>query len=184
MQRFNVGDPILILPKFAHLFPAHTGIVVSVKRTAIRPIFNDYAVKFVDGSVHNLFEFQMIEDGLNYQNFIASLMFDSARKLAPASLRGSDPTRHLLFRAPVLDIHLRISQVAGVPSLIGQVLEPNTVDFVQGADVSLLRDNNPIFTSRTDRSGEFKCKPVQVQPLTFLVIIRPKALRVMGSFSL
>ena len=61
MQRFNIGDPVTILPRFAHLYPSESGFIVAVKLDPFRPAFNEYTIKFPDSSIANLFEFQLVE---------------------------------------------------------------------------------------------------------------------------
>src|SRR6476660_9712931 len=56
MQRFNIGDPVLVLPRFAHLFPTNTGVVTSVSADPFRPMFNEYALKLDDGTPASVFE--------------------------------------------------------------------------------------------------------------------------------
>lgn len=61
MERFNIGDPVLILRRFAHLYPGDSGVIVAIKPDPFRPAFNEYTVKFPDGSTANLLEFQLVE---------------------------------------------------------------------------------------------------------------------------
>ena len=59
MQRFRRGDLIVILPRYAHLYPNHSGVIVAVKIDPFRDKFNEYTVQFPDGSTANIFEFQI-----------------------------------------------------------------------------------------------------------------------------
>jgi hypothetical protein len=59
MPTFNTGDSIFILSKFAHLYAGDAAVVVSVKADPFRSIFDEYRVRFPDGSTDNLFEFQI-----------------------------------------------------------------------------------------------------------------------------
>ena len=69
MERFNVGDPVLILPRFGHLYPSACGAVVAIKPDPFRDLFNEYTVKFPDGSTAKIFEFQLVEGrGLEQTN--------------------------------------------------------------------------------------------------------------------
>ena len=61
MQRFKVGDRVVLLPRFAHLYPVSSAVVVEVKLDAVRPVFNEYKIEFHDGSTANVFEFQIRE---------------------------------------------------------------------------------------------------------------------------
>src|SRR6267378_2223177 len=75
--RFKPNDAVFILPRYANLYPGHSAIVTGATADPFRTMFNEYTVEFVDRSSANLFEFQIIEDVLNYTTFIASLVFDS-----------------------------------------------------------------------------------------------------------
>jgi hypothetical protein len=59
VERFDIGDPVVILPRFAHLYPINSGVIVAIKPDPFRPVFNEYTVKFPDDSTANLFEFQL-----------------------------------------------------------------------------------------------------------------------------
>ena len=61
MQRFNIGDRVVVLPRFAHLYPSSAGVVIEVKLDPFRPMFNEYKIEFGDGSMASLFEFQIRE---------------------------------------------------------------------------------------------------------------------------
>ncbi|PYS00409.1 MAG: hypothetical protein DMG15_03375 [Acidobacteria bacterium] len=61
MQRFKIGDAVLILPRYAHLYASDSGVIVAVIPDPFRPAFNEYTVEFSDGSKANLFEFQIRE---------------------------------------------------------------------------------------------------------------------------
>jgi hypothetical protein len=61
MQRFKIGDRVDLLPRFAHLFPQGTGVILDVTPDDSRPMFNEYRIQFSDGSISVVFEFQMRE---------------------------------------------------------------------------------------------------------------------------
>ena len=61
MPRFKMHDRILILPRYAHLYPDDSGVIVAVKIDSFRDKFNEYTVQFSDGSTANIFEFQLVE---------------------------------------------------------------------------------------------------------------------------
>src|SRR5438067_721725 len=108
MQRFNIDDRILILPRFAHLYPRNSGEVVHVLIDRRRAILNEYTVKLSDGSTANLFEFQIQRDISQYSTSQASVGFDSSQQIPVIPLRGSAPDRHLLLQTPDVDIDMKI----------------------------------------------------------------------------
>jgi hypothetical protein len=61
MQRFKIGDRVVLLPRFSALYPGDTGVVIEVKLDGYRPMFNEYTIEFADGSTANVFEFQIRE---------------------------------------------------------------------------------------------------------------------------
>src|SRR5258708_6252998 len=108
MQPFNVGDRILILPRFAHLYPGNSGEIVRVLRDPHREILNEYTIKFPDDSTGNLFEFQIERNVSEYQTVRAIPVFDTSKQSAFMALRGSAPDRHLLLRTPAVDLDVKI----------------------------------------------------------------------------
>jgi len=59
MERYEIGDRVVILRRFAHLYGSATGMVIGIKLDPFRSAFNEYKIQFADGSVANLFEFQI-----------------------------------------------------------------------------------------------------------------------------
>src|SRR5437763_11637128 len=123
MQRFKIGDPVLILPKFAHLYPTESGTVVLVESDPFRPIFNEYTIEFPNGSRAHLFEFQLLESDPNYETLIAVLVFDSNRQPALTDMRGLRAGRQIVLRTRLIDIDIRIQSTKSRASIVGQVLE-------------------------------------------------------------
>src|SRR6266436_202735 len=94
--RFKPYDAVFILPRYSHLYPGHSAVVTGVSADPFRPMFNEYALEFPDRSSARLFEFQIIEDVLNFTTFIASLVFDSREHLATTGDRGPTPRRQII----------------------------------------------------------------------------------------
>ena len=61
MQRYKIDDRVILLPRFAHLYPGSSAVVIEVKLDDVRPVFNEYKIEFHDGSTANVFEFQIRE---------------------------------------------------------------------------------------------------------------------------
>ena len=59
MQQFQIGDRVLVLPRFAHLYPSISAVVIEVKLDPFREMFNEYKIAFPDGSTAGVFEFQI-----------------------------------------------------------------------------------------------------------------------------
>jgi hypothetical protein len=182
MQRFNPGDAVFILPKFAHLYVSHSAIVVSVKTDRFRPMFNEYTVEFAGGSVANLFEFQLIEDLPNYKTLIADVLFDSRQQMATTKARGRTTGTQIIFQTEDFDIDLRIQVGRSRASLMGQVLERDTATPLKHVAVRLMKEGTPVSMTTSDSVGVFKFTDVPRGSLNILAIIPRHLMRVLGEF--
>jgi hypothetical protein len=181
MERFNIGDAILILPKFAHLYPSRSGVIIDVKRDPFRAIFNELTIKLSDGSTTNLFEYEILEDESGYQTFGAALVQDSqwqssTQKGVPAS------RRQVLLRARDIEIHLQMHSSPYQAWIAGQVIERSTSRCINQARVTLVSHNVPTHTATTDNAGEFKLTGIPRGLLDLYLLIRSKSSRVLGTF--
>jgi len=61
MQRFKIGDRVVVLSRFAHLYQSSFGMVIEIKLDSFRAAFNEYKIEFEDGSTADLFEFQLVD---------------------------------------------------------------------------------------------------------------------------
>ena len=61
VQHFEIGDSVLILPRYARLYASESGVIVAVIPDPFRRAFNEYTVEFPDGSTATVFEFQIRE---------------------------------------------------------------------------------------------------------------------------
>src|SRR5262249_5964202 len=108
MPGFKPNDGVFILPQFANLYPANCGVICSVNAARFRSIFNEYTVKFPDGSKASVLEFQLIEAVPAYQTVIADITFDSRLQVAEASVRGKTSAIQIVFQANDFDVDLKI----------------------------------------------------------------------------
>src|SRR5262245_21791469 len=118
MQRFKFDDRVLILPKFAHLYPAVRGTVRAVKPDPLRSVFNEYTVEFTYGVKANIFEFQMMEDLPSYITLIANVAFDSSLQMAQTSARGKSDGTHIVLNVNEFDVDLKIQHSKGMRASI------------------------------------------------------------------
>jgi hypothetical protein len=183
IQRFKVGDPVLVLPRFAHLFPTNAGVVMAVSPDPFRPMFNEYALKLNDETAANVFEFQLIEGGLEYQTFVASVTFDSDVHSGADQMRGPSTGRHIVFQTHSMDIDIKMRHDQNCISINGAILERSSPRLVAGAEVSLLRDNVALATAVTGKAGTFSFSSVPRGPLNIQILIRPNLSRIIGMFS-
>jgi len=183
MQRFNVGDPVLVLPRFSDLFPTNTGVVTGINADPFRSIFNEYTLKLDDGGTANVFEFQLIEDGLKYRTFVAALIFDSDVDSGTNQMRGPAADRRVIFQTPSMDIDMKFKRDQSHASIIGQILERGSPRLVAQAEVSLLKDNVVLYAATADKTGTFSFPFVPRGPLNVQILIRSSEWRILGMFS-
>src|SRR5207248_2421470 len=122
MLRFKPNDPVFILPRYAHLYPDHSAVVIGVTADPVRP-FNEYTLEFADRSRARVLEFQIIEDVPHYTTFIASLVFDSREHPDTTVTRGLPSGRQIILQTPGFDLDMRIQTTKWRATTMGQVLE-------------------------------------------------------------
>ncbi len=92
------------------------------------------------------------------QRVLAALQFDSLQQLSLAPVRGLPQARQMLFRAPGVDIDLRVTQDDGTASIHGQVLssdEESEAGRQTVVTVSLQQAGEIVACTRTDEWGQF-----------------------------
>jgi hypothetical protein len=184
MQRFKSDDRVLILPKFAHLYPAFRGIVRAVKLDPLRSVFNEYTVEFTYGEKANIFEFQLLEDLPSYVTLVANVAFDSSLQMAQTNARGQSAGSHIVLNVNEFDVDLKIRRSEMEASILGQVLERGTATVIQKLEVELLRESVPVMATRGDQNGVFKFVQVPIGPLNVLATMPQRLLRIFGAFAI
>ena len=184
MLRFKPNDAVFILPRYVHLYPQHSAVVTGVIADPFRPMFNEYTLEFADRSSARLFEFQIIEDVLNYTTFIASLLFDSRAHPATTSTRGLPAGRQIILQTPGFDLDLRIHTTKSRATAMGQVLERGTKSLLKDLEVRLMKESMPITTVVSDSLGTFKFSNIYHGSFNILVVIPQHLSRILGAFSI
>jgi hypothetical protein len=185
MPRFEPNNRVLILPKYAHLYPGDSAVIVGVIPDPFRPMFNEYTVEFADRSTANIFEFQVIEDLANYKTFTASIVFDSDRQTTNAVTRGqASGGRQIILQASGFHVDMGIYKSKPLASIIGQDLDRGTKDVLKGLEVRLMKEAMPITTVVSDSVGVFKFGHVPHGSLNILVTIHQYFSRILGAFSI
>jgi hypothetical protein len=147
-------------------------------------MFNEYAVEFPDRSSARLFEFQIIEDVLNFTTFIASLVFDSLENPAAAGVRGLPPGRQIILQTPGFDLDMRIHTTKSSVSTMGQVLERGTKNLLKDLEVSLMKQSMVITQAISDSLGVFTFSDTPQGLLNILIVIPQYSSRILGAFSI
>jgi hypothetical protein len=184
MQRFSIGDRILILARFAHLYPSNSGEIVGVQVDPRRAILNEYTVKFPDGSTGNLFEFQLQRDTSQYQVVQASVAFDTVRQTTVIPIRGAAPDRHVLLQTPDIDLDMKIYWIKSGASIIGQISERPGGNVVGDAEVTLSNQSVPAGSAITDNQGTFMFTGLKPGPLDIEVFLHRKGLKISASVTI
>ena len=184
MQRFKTNDAVFILPKFAHLYPGHSAVVLSVSANRFRPMFNEYTVEFANAAPAKLFEFQIIEDAPNYKTLIADLIFDSQQRETAVQTRGHTSGRQLILQTSPFDLDMIIRTAKSRASIMGQVLERRTKNLLKNVEVRLMKEGMPIHTTTADSHGIFKFGDVACGALNILVVIPQSLSRILGALSI
>ena len=180
MQRFKIGDMVLILPKFAHLYAGPTGIVTAFTSDPLRSMFNEYLIECSDGSVANLLEFQLLEYDPSYQTLIGSIVFDSYELPAATRVAGQQNDRFLRFTAPPIDIDMKIRPAGPTKaSIIGQISEGTHL--FNDAEVSMLKESITLETTITDRFGVFRFDSLVRGMWNIHVLLKTNFQRVLGA---
>jgi len=184
MQRFKPDDAVFILPKFAHLYPAHSAVVRGVSANRFRPMFNEYTVEFENGAPAKLFEFQVIEGAPNYSTLIAGVIFDSQQRTTAVHTRGHAAGRQLILQTAQFDLDMIIRTTKSRASIMGQVLERSTKNLLKHVGVHLMKEGMPMHTTTSDSHGIFEFTHVACGQLNVLVVIPHYSSRILGAFSI
>jgi hypothetical protein len=184
MQRFKPSDPVFIIPKFAHLYPDHSALVVEAKENPFRPMFNQYTLQFADRSTAKLLEFQIIEDVPQCDTVIASLAFDSQHEITSMKIRGPHSDRQIILQTPAFYIDMRIHTMKSRGSIMGQIKEKRTKNQLTNLEVRLLREAMPISRAMMDRFGVFEFLDAPRGTLNILVTLPQPSSRIFGTFSI
>ena len=184
MQRFKPNDAVFVLPRYARLYPGHSAVVTAVTADPFRPMFNEYALEFPDGSSARLFEFQIIEDVPNYTTLIASLIFDSRVQMATTGARGYTSGRQIILQTSGFDLDMKIDTKKSRTSTIGQVLERGTRNLLKDLEVRLMKESMLITTAMSDNLGVFRFSDVPRGSLNILAVIPQHSSRILGAFSI
>jgi hypothetical protein len=182
MALFKPNDRVFILPRYVRLYPGHSAVVTGATADPFRPLFNEYALEFPDRSRANLFEFQIIEDLLNYRTLIASLVFDSRQHLPAQRARGLPSDRQIILQAPGFDLDMTFRPTISSVSTMGQVLERGTKNLLKNLEVRLMKESTQIATTMSDNLGIFKFSNAPGGALNILVVIPQYSLRILGGF--
>jgi hypothetical protein len=146
-------------------------------------MFNEYVVEFPNGSTAKLFEFQILEDGAHFTTYIAGVVFDSRSQPGGKQIRGQASKRQIILQAQPIDVHVQLDISGTQVSIVGQVLERGSSQFLQSAEIALMRESMPLSTAVTDHLGEFKFSSMtQRGPVNIQILVRSNLWRILGNF--
>jgi hypothetical protein len=99
----------------------------------------------------------------------AHMIFDSNLSLLPSGTRGMGRDRHLLFVAPDLDIHLKITEVDRHKEIYGQVIPRTPTE--EFATIMLVTEEQPNEMRRSDQFGEFSFDKVSAGNVAIEIVL-------------
>ena len=108
----------------------------------------------------------------------AHMIFDSSLSLLPSGVRGMDQDRHLLFTAPDLDIHVKITETDRHKEIYGQVIHQAPTE--ESTIVMLVTEEEPKEMKRPDQFGEFSFNEVPAGDVAIEIILPSR--RVVAAF--
>ncbi len=115
------------------------------------------------------------------RQILATVVFDSTIVPATAGVRGVSSSQQILLRSDEYDVHLR---VGGAPRIIlGQILPRQAGDFVSGARVGVIRNEQQLAVTVTDEVGEFRIGTAPAGHLRFQADI-PANQRILADFTI
>jgi hypothetical protein len=100
---------------------------------------------------------------------IAEVVFDSSWQAAGIGFRGGSEPRHVVLRALNVDIHVRLSDMDGLVTLMGQVLTRSGDDVAETANVHLLANGQRVISAKPDHLGEFRFQNIPSEGLSLQV---------------
>jgi hypothetical protein len=107
----------------------------------------------------------------------AYMIFDSSLSLLPHGVRGMNQDRHLLFAAPDLSIHVRITEADRHKEIHGQVI-PHAP--TEESTIVMLVKEEPREIRRPDQFGEFTFNEVPAGDIVIEIILPSR--RVIAAF--
>jgi hypothetical protein len=108
----------------------------------------------------------------------ARIIFDSSLSPLPSGVRGMGQDRHLLFVAPDLDIHVKITETARHKEIYGQVIRHTRNE--ESLMITLVVNEEPKEIRRTDDFGEFSFDELQAGSGTIEIVQESR--RVVATF--
>jgi hypothetical protein len=100
----------------------------------------------------------------------ARIIFDSSLSALPSGMRGMDRDRHLLFAAPGLDIHVKITEADRHKEIYGQVI-PHAPAEEELTGIMLVTEQEPHETRRPDEFGEFSFDNVRAGDVALEIVL-------------
>ena len=154
MSRFHIGDRVLLLAKYANLYPAIQGVVRTANPNPIRELFDEFSVQFSDGSIQTVHAFQAVEDLSAWPALRATLSREAPS--VPSHTRGATPWNRTVFVALPFEIDMEVGERNGHLAVVGQVTEKNLKGPPSNTEVRLINQEQPVDWTVASDLGEFE----------------------------
>jgi hypothetical protein len=183
MPRFRVGDHVILIERYAGLYPSGHGVVVQHVPDSLRAMFDEFVVEFEPGSQAAVLDFQLGSDISRLPVSKAVVALDTYADEVPAQTRGIQRSnRILLFKAETLDIHIEVVETGEITTLLGQVLEKRSIRFLPDVEIRLVKTEATIDVQDSNALGEFRFPSVPKGPLVIEILLRAQRQRIVGEF--
>ena len=178
MPRFHIGDPIVLLAKYANLYPSRQGIVRAVHTNSARELFDEYSVEFAGGALETVHDFQAVEDASTWPVVYASFKREITSATG-AHTRGTPNESRGIFSAAPFEIDLQLGERNGRPFLVGQITEKDSSDSQLRTEVRLSHDDQPVDWVIASDLGEFEFSDVPSPATVIELLIRQTHRRIL-----
>jgi|SRR5579862_2334036 len=108
----------------------------------------------------------------------ARMIFDSSLSALPSGTRGTERDRHLLFFAPGLDLHVKITEENRHNEVYGQVIPHEPAE--ESSTIMLGREGDPKDMRKPDAFGEFSFNNVPGGDVALEIILPSR--RIVATF--
>jgi hypothetical protein len=178
MSRFHIGVPILLLAKYANLYPAGSGIVRSINANPARELFDEYDVEFPDGAIEMVHDFQVVEDAAAWPILQGSFSREFAAS-ASKNIRGVSVSSRGLFSATPFEVDLQLGERDSRSFLLGQIIEKGRAHSPLHSEVRLNKDTQPIDWIVANDLDEFEFSDIPPLANVIEVLVRKTHQRIL-----
>src|SRR5437764_754895 len=144
MARFKLGDRILLLEKYARLYPATGGIVRSLNPNKTRELFDEYLVEFPTGTSKSVHAFQIVEDASAWRTLAATITGDASNEAGTGGAHTQRHARRMIVAAGQFELDVKMEWQNGRSLLLGQFRDKTRIECRPPSEARLKKEGLPI----------------------------------------